>query len=404
MITPDYRPEIRPVEPVPIEHEGSRLIYLRDPHRFCENELTVSTAAYRVIRLMDGTRTIDEIRGEFEKMFEIKLPQKELESLIRALDDSRLLNNENFCRFREEKINEFLRSPVRPAALAGRSYPADGSALSEMLDKYLDGARGPQSAPFAVVAPHIDLAVGGPSFGMAYSRLRNSQAQTFVILAIGHTLAEDFFACTDKGFETPLGTMETDTAFLSELEKQFGEPIYENAFAHKNEHSAELQVLFLQKIFSSANPPKKIVPILFSFPVSIESLDHPNFNARRVGRFIDALRKCVDSRKGSVCLVAGIDLSHVGARFGQPDRAGREKLERVEAEDRIALELLTRNDKKGFVEQMRMVEAQNNVCGFPALYVLMDLLDGHRGKLLDYRQNVEGNNDSMVSFAAMTFE
>jgi hypothetical protein len=278
----------------------------------------------------------------------------------------------------------------------------DATELSAVLDGYLAGAPVPAAAPFAIVAPHIDLGAGGPSFGAAFSRLRNSTAGTFIILGIGHTLDGDFFACIDKDFQTPLGTSPVDREFLAGLERDFGEPIYKQMYAHKNEHSAEFQVLFLQKVFQG-QPPRKIVPILLSFPEMIDEIDHPLFNVKRVEKFVDALRKGIGRLNGGACLIAGVDLSHVGRRFGQEEGAGKERLAEVEAQDRKLLKLVGAGKKKEFSGLMKKINRRNSICGYPALYVLMDLLEGRKGELLDYRQNVEGENDSMVSFASMSF-
>lgn len=399
----ESKPVVRALEPIPVEHNGERVIFLRDPQNFSPNGLTISVQAFWIISMMDGVNSVEQIGANFNKAFKTNIPLDDMEKLVTALDDNLMLDNDKFEGHKKKVVENFLASPVRKPALAGTGYPADAVELSKMLDAYMDGASFPSSAPFALVAPHIDLRAGGQSFGAAYSQLRNSRAETFVILAIGHALSEDFFACTDKDFETPLGVSLLNRHFLAALESGFGEPLYSNSFAHRDEHSAELQLLFLQKLFGGENPSKRIVPILFSFPETIDEMNHPMFNPQRIGRFINALKKAVEEMGEKVCVIAGVDLSHVGQRFGQMDGVPKELLERVEKEDRRLLELIAEVDKKGFVEFMKEVNPKNHVCGFPALYVLLELLNGRKGKLLDYSQNVEGNNDSMVSFASMAY-
>jgi len=123
----------------------------------------------------------------------------------------------------------------------------------------------------------------------------------------------------------------------------------------------------------------------------------------RVGRFIGALKKGIERLDGKACLIAGVDLSHIGRRFGQEEGVGEERLKKTEVDDKHILDYIASGDKRGFVRFMKKINPVNNVCGYPALYVLLDLLDGRKGELIAYRQNVEPDTDSMVSFAALSF-
>ena len=397
------KPKVRDIEPVPVTHEGQQLVHLRDPLRFVEDGLTVSMAAFWIISGMDGETSVEVLRDRFNENFKTNVSLEEIEQLVKSLDENCFLANERFKELQRKMTDEFASQTVRASALVGKSYPPDAGELSKMLDGYLDGIPAAKPPPYAVLAPHIDLSAGGPSFGAAYSQLRGSSAETFVILGTGHTLADDFFACIDKDFETPLGKSAIDRAFQAELEKEFGEPIYKNAFAHKNEHSVEFQVVFLQKLFANSDPPKKIVPILLSFPENIGDCDDPVFNPQRIEKFTKALGKAIQKRDGKICLIGGIDLSHVGKRFGQEQGAPVERLDEIKNEDDLLMQFVAGGKKDEFVKLMKKINPVNHVCGFPVLYVMMDLLDGRKGSLLDYRQNIEGDNDSVVSFAAMSF-
>jgi hypothetical protein len=403
----DTKPVVRTMEPVSIEHEGQKLVVVHDPQRLTETSLTLSMSAYWIVCHMNGVNSINRIMESYKKTFNVDIEISEVEKLVAALDKSLFMDNENFRSYKRAVIKEFNDSPVRRSTLAGKSYPEDAEELSKMLDGFLDGKQlngAAPAAPFAVIAPHIDLSAGGDAFGAAYATLKNSRAETFVILGIGHKLDGDFFACIDKPFETPLGKTAADTDFLKKLESDFGEPIYNEDFAHKNEHSIEFQILFLQKLFGKDTGSKKIVPILLSFPENIDEIDHPVFNLRRVEKFSNALKKGVDAMGGKVALIAGIDLAHVGERFGQEDGAGPERLEALKQDDRKLLDLVADGNKEEFVTYMKAINPENHVCGFPALWMLFDLIGGRKGSLLEYRQSVEGNNDSVVTFAAMAFD
>ena len=400
MTPEEQKPRVRFFEPLPFEHEGARYVSLHDPLHHTAEGLSVSLPAFMLITYMDGSRTVDEICAAFKTEYGGAAPAEAVRGLVRDLDANLLLDNENFRQHRQQLFDAFALEPVRRAALAGGGYPADPAAAHAALDRFFpaDGANGP--APFAIVAPHIDLRAGGPLFGAAFARLKNSTAETFVILGIGHALEDDFFACIDKDFETPLGVSPVNREFLTALEKDFGEPLYRQMYAHKHEHSVEFQALFLQKILPGRH---RIVPILFSFPEAIEELDHPLYNRGRVDRFTAALKKQIDRLGDKACVIAGIDMSHVGKRFGHAEGVTEGRLKEIEREDRAALGFVASGDKRGFVEYMKAVNPRNHVCGFPALYTLMGLLDGRKGELIEYGQNVEGDHDAVVGFCAMAF-
>lgn len=400
MTTEEQKPRVRFFEPVPFEHEGARYVNLRDPFHYTPEGLSVSLPAFMLITYMDGSRTIDEICAAFKEEYGGAAQPEAVRGLVRDLDTNRLLDNENFVLQKRRVSAAFAAEPVRRAALAGGGYPDDPAAVHAVLDRFIpaNGENGP--APFAIVAPHIDLRAGGPVFGAAFARLKNSPAETFVILGIGHALEGDFFACIDKDFETPLGASPVDREFLAALEKDFGEPLYQQMYAHKHEHSVEFQALFLQKMLPGGH---RIVPILLSFPEVIEELAHPVYNRRRVDRFTAALKKQIDRLGDKVCVIAGIDMSHVGKRFGHTEGVSDGRLKDIEREDRAALGFVAAGDKRGFVEYMKEVNPRNHVCGYPALYTLLGLLDGRKGEPIEYGQSVEGDLDAVVGFAAMSF-
>ena len=75
----------------------------------------------------------------------------------------------------------------------------------------------------ALVAPHIDLSVGGRVYSRAYQILRGRSPKTVIILGTGHQMAQDLFALSGKDFETPLGVAECDRAWVEKLKAAGGE-------------------------------------------------------------------------------------------------------------------------------------------------------------------------------------
>jgi hypothetical protein len=62
-----------------------------------------------------------------------------------------------------------------------------------------------------------------------------------------------------------------------------------------------------------------------------------------------------------------------------------------------------RIDAEGFFEFVRRERDRRNICGLPPIYALLRAMDAREGRLLDYRQSVEPDGGSAVTFASMVF-
>ena len=83
--------------------------------------------------------------------------------------------------------------------------------------------------------------------------------------------------------------------------------------AHRDEHSIEFQVLYLQHRLGAR--PVKIVPILCGgFSALLDEGITPRED-EQVERFVAALREAERTHGGATLYVGAIDLSHVGPRF-----------------------------------------------------------------------------------------
>jgi hypothetical protein len=171
-------------------------------------------------------------------------------------------------------------------------------------------------------------------------------------------------------------------------------------FAHRSEHSIEFQLLFLQRLF-----PMEEVPIL---PILCGSLEPFLLRGMKpledpgVARFIDGLGHWLSDSPGGRLLVAGVDLSHAGPKFGD-DAPARSLEEQFRASDKRLLEALDGGDADAFYESVAQDHNRFKVCGFSALWTLLAALPGVRGKVLDYKIWHEEPTQSAVSFAAVAF-
>jgi AmmeMemoRadiSam system protein B len=302
-------------------------------------------------------------------------------------------------------VGDFARRTRREAALADSAYPSDRGELAAEIDSLLTtpgeaaagGAEG--IMPCAVAAPHIDLKVSGSSYGHAYGGLRSLSPTAIAILGTGHAL-EDPYCLTDKSFVTPLGEVPAEKETVRRLKAAGGEAVAREDFAHRGEHSIEFQLLFLQRLF-----PMEEVPIL---PILCGSLEPFLLRGMKpledpgVARFIDTLGNWLADSPGGRLLVAGVDLSHVGPKFGD-DAPARSLEQQFRASDKKLLEALDGGDADTFYEAVAQDHNRFKVCGFSALWTLLAALPGVRGKVLDYQIWHEEPTQSAVSFAAVAF-
>ncbi|RMG48511.1 MAG: AmmeMemoRadiSam system protein B [Acidobacteria bacterium] len=398
------------IDVIPVEHRGQRLICLRDPLGFNSGPVFLPLETLDILRLLDGQHSIVDIQAEWMRRRGELLFREEIENLVRQLDEHLLLNSPRFQAVKQDIERAFVASSVRKAAHAGESYPADPSALRQRLGECFTAEGGPgepehfatQNALRGIIAPHIDLRVGGPCYGWAYKQLAEySLAETFIILGTSHYETETLFVPTRKDYETPLGVVKTDRAFIAALERHYGGSIADDDTAHRVEHSIEFQVLFLQYLYENRRP-IQIVPILCgSFHEMIFNKRSP-LKDPRVRRFVEALVHTMSQYEKPTCFIVGADLAHIGPKFGDPFPA-QGMLDRIEREDRALLQLIEALDAEGLFQLISRDEDRRKICGFPPIYTFLAATDAPFGRLLNYQQWSEEATRSAVTYASMAF-
>ncbi|GAG50498.1 unnamed protein product, partial [marine sediment metagenome] len=93
------RPELRPLEIVPYGPEENMMFVLRDPQGYGRSAV-LHGGAVMVVGMMDGRRTLSEIRSALKSETGVAVAQAELEEMVRRLDKNYLLVSERFERYR----------------------------------------------------------------------------------------------------------------------------------------------------------------------------------------------------------------------------------------------------------------------------------------------------------------
>jgi len=390
-------------------------LLIRDPYRYSDSTLIVPPPLTRGLRLLDGAHTDLDLR-DFMARLTGRLDVRELtEQFLGALSEAGFLNDGTFRAMRQQSHDDFAGAALREAIHAGGGYPAAPPALETTLRTWM--AEPPRALPagfprqpdgvrslLGIAAPHVSPFAAPATYAAAYAALpADAAGRTFVILGTSHYGAPGRFGLTRKPFRTPLGDALTDTALVDRLAAAAPEAFLVEDYCHAIEHSIEFQVLFLQNRFG---PGVKIVPVLCGPLLGARPEDD-----RGVAAALDALGD-LQARQGKDLLwVLGVDMAHMGRRYGDTWRARAHDGEMVAitAREAARLDRIGAGDAAGFwnlVQNDGGPASRGNDdlkwCGSAPLYTFLRAVPDACGGLLAYDHwNID--EDSVVSFAALSF-
>ena len=158
---------------------------------------------------------------------------------------------------------------------------------------------------------------------------------------VTHYGEPEVFGLTRKPFVTPLGRSQVDQELVARLAETAGSAARMEDFCHSVEHSIEFQVVFLQLLFG---PDIRILPILCGPFARATQLGGRPEDDPGVARFLEAIEKLAREEDQRLLWVLGIDMSHMGRRYGDTlrARAAEGEMASVERRDRERIERLVR--------------------------------------------------------------
>jgi AmmeMemoRadiSam system protein B len=390
---------------IPSPFEDKPGLMIRDPFHFSEATLIVPPPLIECLEFFDCEHSALDLRAHLVRLTG-DLRAGDIEpNLLNALSEAGFLEDENFEKRRAETERAFAEAPVREPAHAGTGYPDEPSELRATFAEYLNGAHTNGSASartLAIAAPHVSPFGGVEAYRAAYSALTPADAErTFVILGTSHYGHPERLGLTRKPFVTPYGETVTDTKLVDELERALGPAALMEDYCHAIEHSIEFQVVFLQHLFG---PSIRILPILCgSYLRSIYQGGMPE-DDDHVSRILGTLGDIAAREDGKLLWVLGIDMAHMGQRYG--DRmtaiAGRDEMAEVEQRDRARIQRMESGDARGFWDLVQPNQDDLKWCGSAPIYTFLKAVPQARGELLGYQQwNID--ESSVVSFAGIRF-
>lgn len=278
---------------------------------------------------------------------------------------------------------------TRLPAVAGTFYASDAAALRRQIDWCFEHGSGPgrqqscessNARPFAVIAPHAGYRFSGPTAAHAYAKLmQRRRPEVVVVIGPNHRLVGAPVAVSGcDSWQTPLGPMAVDFAMSSAIIANWPGVILDD-FAHRYEHSVEVQLPFIQYSMGMEIPVVPIVSHAQDFATS-----------RALGLAL------ADAARGrNVVIVATSDLTHYEHH--------------VEAlrQDRYALDAIEALDATGFANAV--IEYGLSVCGPGPIVTAMIAateLGATRASLLHHGTSGElsGDFDRVVAYAAISLE
>jgi AmmeMemoRadiSam system protein B len=383
-------------------------ILIRDAFRFSDATLILPPALAGCLEFFDGNHSELDLRAYLVQL----TGDLDVSSLVGHLTDTLasvgFLEDDNFARIKDAAESAFARASVREPVHAGSGYPSESAELRKTFAEYLTGSsvapdRASDNRPaIAIAAPHVSPFGGVEAYRAAYQALTPVDAQrTFVILGTSHYGAPDRLGLTRKPFVTPFGEAETDTALVDQLAATAGDGAFMEDYCHAVEHSIEFQVVFLQYLFG---PGIRIVPVLCgSYARSLYKGGLPEAD-ERVRRSLGALGELAAKEGDRLLWVLGVDMAHMGRRYGDgfEAKAGLGEMEEVARRDAARIECMEQGDVRGFWNLVQENRDDLKWCGSAPIYAFMKAVPQARGELLKYQQwNID--EQSVVSFAGVRF-
>lgn len=380
-------------------------LLIRDPFHYSDATLIIPPALVECLQLFDGTGTDLDLRSALVQLTGDLQVGELQQHLMSALSEAGFIEDDNYGRMRQAQHARFAQAPHREPVHAGGAYPVEAAELRATLARWMDGAAPAASADslVGIAAPHVSPDGGFESYRAAYAALGPQlKDRTFVVLGTSHYGDPERFGLTRKPFITPLGTAGTDCDMAERLATDAGPAAAMEDYCHAVEHSIEFQVLFLQHVFG---PDIRILPVLCgAFARSIYSGGLPEADDN-VRRFLGALGDLAAREGNRLFWVLGVDMAHMGRRYGDPFAVTAEEghMTSVRERDHERVGRLAAADPDGFWAAIQEDQDALKWCGSAPFYTFLRAVPGAKGELLNYQQwNID--EQSVVTFGALAFK
>lgn len=257
---------------------------------------------------------------------------------------------------------------MRQARYSGQFYPEEKKELLLMLNNFLE--KNNKARAKGIIVPHAGYTFSGKTAGKAYSLLKDSEIA--VIIGTNHSSSDSCISLED--FQTPLGVVKN-----AEESDKIADKIKIDEQVHRNEHSIEVQIPFLQKI----NPDIKIIPLLAG---------HTFEDSKKLAETI------YNSVRKDFVFIISSDFTHAGQSYGFSV-----DYQQAREMDMQAIKKILDLDSEGFDNVAR----KTTICGKNAILAGIELAKYLRLKprLVDFSSSAElTGKTNFVNYASIVFE
>lgn len=277
---------------------------------------------------------------------------------------------------------------IREAIVSGKFYQSSPEKLLNQITgcyKHKLGASGNlhqnKGKLLGLIIPHAGYQYSGPVASHAFSRLATEAAIPEVIIILGpkHTAnGAAFSVSAHSGWQTPLGTVSVDSLLASMLIQDV--PLLKaDMAAHQFEHSIEVQLPFIQQLYSET---PSIVAVALNYT------DYKTIKEIAVG-----IAKVIAKDTRRIMIIVSSDFSH---------DTPRDEAYKI---DGGVIDIIVQGDSRKFYDLVTGNDL--SVCGvmpITALLVILEEVKKHVS-LLKYATSMDIiPHDRGVGYAAISFE
>ncbi len=276
---------------------------------------------------------------------------------------------------------------ILPSPFAGSWYPASPAELKKLFGEWFAAApEPPKKTPAAILLPHAGYVYSGKTAAAAAACVLGKKYSRVVILAPSHRVYMRNKLCIPKAdaVSTPLGSVEIDRSAADLLAKN---PfVVSDDSVHLNEHSAQLEIPFLQY---ALQPGFKVLPVIYGV-----------FEKRELAEAAEILSVLFEP--GTLVVVSS-DFTHYGPNYDYVPfkKEIRENLRKL---DLGAFALIEKKDASGFGSYIDSTGA--TICGATGIEMLLRTLPSNAECIMrGYANSSEmtGETDNSVSYLSAAF-
>ncbi|MFG0257080.1 MAG: AmmeMemoRadiSam system protein B [Phycisphaerales bacterium JB043] len=433
------QPKLRPIRGFPVKQGEQVSLGIADATQVSDQVVIAPMQSQVLLRLMDGSRTLLQIMEAAQQQHNLQIELHQLQDFVARLDNAGVIVGPTARGYLQKMRDEYEASELLPPGMTGvfadalarhkaqqdEEEPTEeylrehgGACLRTQLGEWMDQVDEVmkvtpfENMPRAIVAPHIDYMRGWVDYATVWARLRGLDApDRVIILGTNHFGRSSGVCGCDKGFNTPMGDVPLDSAFMETLREKLGEDngerLFKDRYDHEREHSIEVQLPWIQGVFGGDDgscPP--VFGVLVHNTTVNGGLSY-NEEGLDFEPFVEAMRATLDELGGRTLIVCSADLSHVGPQFG--DNVGlvgegeevKQAHEKVQTHDEGMLELFTQGKCDEMVGTLTWQQNKTRWCSAGALQATARLVASDSIELLDYRGSIDEDGAALVTYCAM---